>query len=76
MDSKLFDLLEEKINKTLGRIQELTRENEELRHKLQEQEELVQEARNQMDGIEEERVVIRNKIDGLLDKINRIIEKT
>jgi FtsZ-binding cell division protein ZapB len=74
MDWKLFEVLEEKIQKTLDQIQSLSRENQELRQKVKEQERFVAQTRERLDGFEEEKIVIQNKVDDLLKKISQIID--
>jgi FtsZ-binding cell division protein ZapB len=74
MDWKLFEVLEEKIQKTLDQIQSLSRENQELRQKVNEQERFVAQTRERLDGFEEEKIVIQNKVDDLLKKISQIID--
>ena len=53
METKLFELLEEKIDKVLDQVQALSRENQDLKQKMREQDKLVEQARSQMDGFEE-----------------------
>jgi len=67
-------VLEEKIQKTLDQIQSLSRENQELRQKVNEQERFVAQTRERLDGFEEEKIVIQNKVDDLLKKISQIID--
>lgn len=74
METKLFELLEEKIDKVLDQVQALSRENQDLKQKMREQDKLVEQARSQMDGFEEGKQLIRNKLDGILKKITQVVD--
>jgi len=69
----VFDILEEKIDMVMDKIQTLHRENTKLKQKVQEQEGLVQAAQEQLDNLEEEKEIIKGKVGGILDKINQVL---
>ena len=69
----MFDILEEKIDMVMDKIQTLHRENTKLKQKVQEQEGLVQAAQEQLDNLEEEKEIIKGKVGGILDKINQVL---
>lgn len=69
----MFEILEEKIDLVMDKIQTLSRENTKLKQKVQEQEGLVQAAQEQLDNLEEEKEIIKGKVGGILDKINQVL---
>jgi len=75
MDKQLFDIIEEKIDRAARRIEELTRENLALKQAIQEKEEVIRNAQTRIDTLEEEKELIRCKVDGILEKINRVLEE-
>ena len=74
MEWKLFELLEEKIDRLLSQVQNFSQENQELKRKLSEQSQLVEQAREQMDALEEEKTLLRDKVDGILQKIAKFVD--
>lgn len=76
MDKQLFEILEEKIDRAAKRIEELIRENSALKAEIQEKEEMIRNAQTRLDTLEEEKELIRGKVDGILRKINRVLEET
>jgi FtsZ-binding cell division protein ZapB len=73
MEWEVFEILEEKIDLVMDKIQTLSRENTKLKQKVQEQEGLVQAAQEQLDNLEEEKEIIKGKVGGILDKINQVL---
>ncbi len=69
----MFEILEEKIDLVMDKIQTLSRENTKLKQKVQEQEGLVQAAQEQLDNLEEEKEIIKGKVGSILDKINQVL---
>jgi len=67
-------LLEEKIDRLLSQVQNFSQENQELKRKLSEQSQLVEQAREQMDALEEEKTLLRDKVDGILQKIAKFVD--
>jgi predicted nuclease with TOPRIM domain len=74
MEWKLLDVLEEKIEKVLDRMQALSSENDKLKQQLVEQARFVEQTRERLDSLEEEKTLIQNKVDDLLKKIDQMIE--
>ena len=74
MEWKLLDVLEEKIEKVLDRMQALSSENNKLKQQLVEQGRFVEQARERLDGLEEEKTLIQNKVDDLLKKIDQMVD--
>jgi FtsZ-binding cell division protein ZapB len=73
MEWEVFEILEEKIDLVMDKIQTLSRENTKLKQKVQEQEGLVHAAREQLDNLEEEKEIIKGKVGSILDKINQVL---
>ena len=74
MEWNLFELLEEKIDRLIAQVQNFSQENQELKRKLSEQAELVEQAREQLDALEEEKTLLRDKVDGILQKIAKLVD--
>ncbi len=74
MEWKLFELLEEKIDRLIAQVQDFSQENQELKRKLSEHSQQVEQAREQMDALEEEKKLLRDKVDGILQKIAQFVD--
>lgn len=74
MEWKLIDVLEEKIEAVLDRLHSLSRENDELKQKLNDQALFVEQTRERLDGLEEEKTLIQSKVDDLLKRISQAID--
>ncbi len=74
MEWKLFELLEEKIDRLIAQVQDFSQENQELKRKLSEHSQQVEQAREQMDALEEEKTLLRDKVDGILQKIAKFVD--
>jgi FtsZ-binding cell division protein ZapB len=74
MEWELFNQLEEKIDRLIAQVQNFSQENQELKRRLSEQAQLVGQAREQMDALEEEKTLLRDKVDGILQKISKIMD--
>ena len=74
MEWKLFELLEEKIDRLITQVQNFSQENQDLKRQLSEQSQQVEQAREQMDALEEEKTLLRDKVDGILQKIARFVD--
>jgi FtsZ-binding cell division protein ZapB len=70
----VFELLEEKIDQAMKKIEALSLENRSLRQKIEEKEAIIQNAQAHLDALEEEKELIKGKIDGILQKIIRVLE--
>jgi cell division protein ZapB len=74
MEKQLFEILEEKIGQAMKKMEELSQENLSLKQKIQEKEEVIRSAQSRLDTLEEEKELIKGKVDGILKKINRVLE--
>jgi FtsZ-binding cell division protein ZapB len=74
MEWKLFELLEEKIDRLITQVQNISQENLELKRKISEQSQQVEQARDQMDALEEEKTLLREKVDNILQKIAKLVD--
>ena len=74
MEWNLFELLEEKIDRLIAQVQNFSQENQELKRKLSEQSQQVEQAREQLDALEEEKTLLRDKVDGILQKIAKFVD--
>jgi FtsZ-binding cell division protein ZapB len=74
MERQVFEILEEKIGQAVKKIEALSLENLALKRKIEEKEVVIQNAQAQMDALEEEKELIKGKIDGILQKISRVLE--
>lgn len=73
MERQVFEILEEKIDQAMKKMEALSLENLELKRKIQEKESIMQDAQRHVDALEEEKELIKGKIDGILQKINRVL---
>lgn len=69
----MFEILEEKINQVIGKMEVLSRENQEFKKKIKEKEDVIQSAQERIDILEEEKGLIKAKVDGILEKINQVL---
>ncbi len=74
MEWKIFELLEEKIDRLIAQVQNFSQENQDLKRQLSEQSRQVEQAREQMDALEEEKTLLRDKVDGILQKIAKFVD--
>lgn len=72
MEVDQFELLEQKIDRLIGTIQSLKRENESLSEKLQIQEEKLVDLNEQVENLRASRDNAKARIISLLDKIEQI----
>jgi FtsZ-binding cell division protein ZapB len=70
----VFEILEEKIDQAVKKMEALSSENQALKQKIEEKEALIQNAQIHLDALEEEKELIKGKIDGILQKISRVLE--
>ena len=70
----MFEILEEKIEQAMKKMEALSQENLELKQKIKEKEGVIQGAQERLDVLEEEKEIIKGKVDGILKKISRILE--
>jgi FtsZ-binding cell division protein ZapB len=69
----VFEILEEKIDQAMKKMEGLSRENLELKQKIKEKEEVIQSAQVRLDVLEEEKEIVKGKVDGILIKMNRLL---
>ena len=74
MERQVFEILEEKIEQAVKKMEALSLENLALKRKIEEKEVVIQNAQAQLDALEEEKELIKGKIDGILQKISRVLE--
>lgn len=70
----MFEILEEKIDLAMKKLEALSQENLELKQKIKEKEGVIQSAQERLDALEEEKEIIKGKVDGILKKISRLLE--
>ena len=73
MEWQVFEILEEKIDQVVRKIEVLSRENQEFKEKIKEKESLIQKAQERIDTLEEEKGLTKAKIDEILKKIGQTI---
>jgi FtsZ-binding cell division protein ZapB len=74
MERQVFEILEEKIDRAMEKMEALTSENLALKRKIEEKEAVIQNAQVHIEALEEEKELIKGKIDGILQKISRVME--
>jgi FtsZ-binding cell division protein ZapB len=70
----VFEVLEEKIDQAMKKMEALSLENLALKQKIEEKEVVIQNAQEHLDALEEEKELIKGKIEGILQKISRVLE--
>ena len=70
----MFEILEEKIDQAMKKMEALSLENLALKKKIEEKEVVIQNAQARLDSLEEEKELIKGKVDGILKKISRVLE--
>jgi FtsZ-binding cell division protein ZapB len=73
MEWETFEILEQKIDRIKDKIDSLSEENETLKKKIFEKDQLVQTAQSRLDSLEEEKEVIKGKVDTILKKIDLVL---
>jgi cell division protein ZapB len=73
VERQVFEILEEKIDQAMKKMETLTQENMALREKIKEKEEVIQGAQARLDVLEEEKELIKSKVDEILKKISRVL---
>lgn len=69
----MFEILEEKIDQMVKRLETITQENKDANRKIQEKEEILRSAQERIDALEEEKALVKSKIEGILVKINLVL---
>jgi chromosome segregation ATPase len=73
MEWQVFEILEEKIDQMVKRLETITQENKDANRKIQEKEEILRSAQERIDALEEEKALVKSKIEGILVKINLVL---
>jgi len=73
MEWQLFEILEEKIDQVVKKIETLSQENIEIKQKIKEKEKIIGSAQERIDVLEEEKELIKGKVDGILKKISQAL---
>jgi hypothetical protein len=74
MEWQVFEILEEKIDQIVKKLEALSQENREFNQKIKEKEVVIQGAQERIDALEEEKELVKSKVDGILKKINQVLE--
>lgn len=69
MEVSAFNRLEQKIEELLNRLGSLKEENQKLRAELEEQQRRASELTELKDGLEQERSQVRQRIEGLVQRL-------
>jgi FtsZ-binding cell division protein ZapB len=73
MEWQVFDILEEKIDRVVEKIETLSKENAAYKEKVEEKEEVIKTAQDRIDALEEEKTITKDKVEGILRKINQVL---
>jgi FtsZ-binding cell division protein ZapB len=73
MEWQVFEILEEKIDQIVKKLEALSQENREFNQKIKEKEAVIQGAQERIDALEEEKELVKGKVDGILKKINQVL---
>jgi chromosome segregation ATPase len=73
MEWQVFEILEEKIDQIVKKLEALSQENREFNQKIMEKEAVIQSAQERIDVLEEEKELVKGKVDGILKKINLVL---
>ena len=74
MEWQVFDILEEKIDQLMKKLDVLSQENIQIKKSIEEKELLIQTAQERIDALEDEKGIIKGKVDGILMKIGQVLE--
>jgi hypothetical protein len=73
MEWQVFEILEEKIDKVVQKMETLSRENTTFKQIVEEKEEIIKSVQDRIDALEEEKTIIKDKVEGILKKINQAL---
>lgn len=73
MEWQVFEILEEKIDQIVKKMEVLSQENATFKEKIKEKEAVIQSAQERIEALEEEKELIKAKVDGILEKISLVI---
>ncbi len=68
MEWQLLEILEEKIDQLMKKLEILSQENIQVKKLIEEKEIIIRNAQERIDTLEEEKGVIKGKVDGILKK--------
>jgi hypothetical protein len=70
MEWQVFEILEEKIDQVVEKMDTMSRENATFKQLVEEKEKIIKSAQDRIDALEEEKTLIKDKVEGILRKIN------
>jgi chromosome segregation ATPase len=73
MEWQVFEILEEKIDQVVEKMETLSQENATFKKAVEEKEEMIKSAQDRIDALEEEKTIIKGKVEGILKKINQAL---
>lgn len=73
MEWQVFEILEEKIDQIVKKMEVLSQENATFKEIIKEKEAVIQSAQERIEALEEEKELIKAKVDGILEKISLVI---
>ncbi len=73
MEWQVFEILEEKIDQIVKKMEVLSQENATFKEKIKEKEAVIQSSQERIEALEEEKELIKAKVDGILEKISLVI---
>jgi hypothetical protein len=74
MEWQVFEILEEKIDQVVEKMDTLSKENATFKKVVEAKEEIIKSAQGRIDALEEEKTIIKAKVEGILRKINQALE--
>lgn len=69
----MFDILEEKIDQVVRKMEVLAQDNSAFKQKIEEKEIVIKGAQERIDVLEEEKALLKDKIEGILKKIDHVL---
>jgi cell division protein ZapB len=73
MEWQVFEILEEKIDRMVKKLEAVTQENQQFTKKIKEKEEIIRSSQERIDALEEEKELVKGKIEGIISKINHVL---
>ena len=73
MEWQVFEILEEKIDQIVKKMEVLSQENATFKEIIKEKEAVIKSAQQRIEALEEEKELIKAKVDGILEKISLVI---
>jgi hypothetical protein len=73
MEWQVFEILEEKIDQVVKKMEVLSQENSAFKQDIEEKEIVIKGAQERIDVLEEEKALVKDKIEGMLAKINQVL---